>query len=187
MAYSKQVKQRAIELSKICSSAAQVLTALAREFDADQIPMDERTVRRWLKGQDVSYLKNMEEHDAMMTDIANILLEQDLSQVHTILNRPDMPNCTYLVVGHNLPPGTEITHRQLLGRIEGNLTHACHSYSTWHVLKCFFAHFESEWPESKEDLWGFMETNTSAYVDALRIMSERKTFKGTCPVFKDWI
>lgn len=184
MGYPKKVKQRAIELSAVCGSAANVLKALTKEFPPDQVPFDERTIRRWFQGRNIRYLKNIDEHFAQLTDIANLLLEDDVGKVLIVPGIVDDPEGTYTVVS-DISGITELTYSQLIRRIEGNIDYVCQRYSTWHMWDCFAAHLTAEYPES-EDFYEFLYTRTSELINALRTLAERKTFKGTCPVCEDW-
>lgn len=180
MSYSKQVKQRAIELSKICSSAANVLKALEKEFPTDQIPTDERTIRRWFQKENICYLTNVPEHFAQLADIVNLILANDVGKILIVTGEADTPERIYDIVSED-SGFTEITHRKLTGRIECNIDYVCQHYSTWHMWDCFAAHLEAEYPESR-DFYKFISTHTSILINALRTMAERKAFKGTCPV-----
>lgn len=182
--YPEVVKRRAKELAPICRSASNIIDALLKEFDNDEVPMNERTIRRWLKEQNLRYLKNIEEHFAQLTDIANLLLEDDVGKVLTVATEIDTPERIYQVVSEN-SGFAELTHSQLVGRIEGNIDYVCQHYSTWHMWDCFAVHLEDEYPESK-DFYRYLNTQTSTLINALRKMAERKTFKGTCPVCEDY-
>ncbi|MFC1911710.1 hypothetical protein ACFLXG_00930 [Chloroflexota bacterium] len=182
--YSPAVKKRAREIAPMCRSATNVLEALSREFSADQIPIDERTIRRWFKEQKVRYQKGIREHHSQMTDIARLLLDHDVGKVITMEGESDEANYVYGVV-NDTDGYTEISNSQLVGRIEGNIDCVVMLYSHWHMWDCFAAHLEAEYPESK-DFYGFLNTKTSTLINALKVMVERKTFKGTCPVCKEW-
>ena len=182
--YPEVVKRRAKELAPMCRSASNIIDALLKEFANDEVPMNERTIRRWLKEQNLRYLKNIEEHFAQLTDIANLLLEDDVDKVLTIAAEADTSERRYQIVSED-SGFTELTHSQLVGRIEGNIDYVCQHYGTWHMWDCFAAHLEAEYPESK-DFYKYLNTQTGTLINALRTMAERKTFKGTCPVCKDW-
>jgi len=182
--YPEVVKKRAKELAPMCRSASNIIDALLQEFDNDEVPMNERTIRRWLKEQNLRYLKNIEEHFAQLTDIANLLLDGDIGKVLTIAAEVDSPERIYQVVKEDSGL-TERTHSQLVGTIEGNIDYVCQCYSTWHMWDCFAAHLEAEYPESK-DFHKYLNTQTSTLMNALRTLAARKTFKGTCPVCEEW-
>ncbi|MFC1932437.1 hypothetical protein ACFLXU_02240 [Chloroflexota bacterium] len=120
-----------------------------------------------------------------MTDIAKLLLEDDVGKVLTVAREADTPERVYDVVSDSSDI-IEFTHNQLVGKIEGNIDYVVGRYSIWHMMDCFAAHLEAEYPES-EDFYTFLYTQTSTLINALRSMTERKTFKGTCRVCKDWL
>lgn len=183
--YPEVVKGRAKELAPMCRSASNIIDALLKEFAFDEVPMSERTIRRWFKEQNLRYLKNIEEHFTQLTDIASLLLEDDVGKVLTIATEADTPERIYQIVSGD-SGFTELTHSQLVGTIEGNIDYyVCQRYSTWHMWDCFAAHLAAEYPDSK-DFNDFLNKQTSALINALRTMAARKTFKGTCPVCKDW-
>ncbi len=182
--YSAAVKRRAIQLARSCKSAANVIDALLKEFKHDEVPTNERTIRRWLKEKNIHYLRNINDHFAQLNKIANMLLDGGVDEVIVILSEADGPDRKY-----TLPITTcgilELNHNELVGQIEGNIDNVCRHYSTWHMWDCFAAHLEAEYPESK-DFYNFLYTQTSTLINVLRTMAERKTFKGTCPICKYW-
>jgi len=183
MAHSEEIKKRAIELAPKCGSAAQVLEALGKEFPDDDLPVDEQTIHQWVEDQNVSYIKNIEEHWTQLKDMANLLLQNDVGRVLLTLRKSDNPERIYDVVSDD-PDITELTHAQLTGRIEANIEYVCRHYSTWHMWECFAAHLEAEYPDSK-DFNRYLYTQTSFLINALIMTAARKTFKSTCPVCKN--
>ncbi|MDD5510305.1 MAG: hypothetical protein PHI12_05815 [Dehalococcoidales bacterium] len=181
--YPAAVRKRAIEIAPTCRSAANVIDALSDEYGADQVPMDERTIRRWLQNQNVRYLRNLDEHFAQMTDIANILLEEDVGKV-IVRGDSEQSDSTY---GINSPDlgYYELTRNQLTGRIEGNIDYVCGKYSTWHMFDCFAEHLMAEFPP-EQDYYDLLNKYPGKLINTLRMLAERKTFKGTCPVCKEW-
>lgn len=191
MQYSEVYKQRAVQLYAE-STTEEVFRQLAKEFEKKPHP-NERTLRRWNKRRKAEKNKHelesaesqsLREHFTQLVDIANLLLEEGVGKVLTIAGESDTPERIYQVVSEDLGL-TELTHNQLIGRIEGNIDYVCQHYSTWHMWDCFAAHMEAEYPESK-DFYKYLNTQTSTLINVLRTMAERKTFKGTCPVCEDY-
>ncbi|MFC1872487.1 hypothetical protein ACFLYV_02060 [Chloroflexota bacterium] len=182
--YPTAVKKRAKELASMCRSASNVLEALSEEFPADHIPIDERTIRRWLREQKVQYQKSIGEHYSQLTEIARLILDNDVGKVITMEGGSEEANYVYGVINDS-DGYSEISNSQLVGRIEGNIDCVCIQYSHWHMWDCFAVHLEEEYPESK-DFYGFLNTKTSTFINALKVMIEKKTFEGNCPVCKDW-
>lgn len=190
MQYSEVYKQRAVQLYAEFT-AEEVFRQLAKEFAKKPHP-NERTLRRWNKrrraekdkyGLEYAESQSLREHFTQLTDIANTILGDDVGKVLIIADGADTPQRIYQVVSEE-SGFTEMTHIQLVGTIEGNIDYVCQHYSTWHMWDCFAAHLEAEYPESK-DFYKYLNTHTSALIDALRTMAARKTLKGTCPVCKD--
>ena len=190
MQYSEVYKQRAVQLYAE-STAKGVFQQLIKDFPKKPHP-NERTLRRWSKqreaGKDkygLEYLESqsLKEHFTQLTNIANTILEDDVGRVLTIADEADTSERIYQIVSED-SGFTELTHDQLVGRIEGNIDYVCQHYSPWHMWDCFAAHLEAEYPESK-DFHRFLYTQTSTLINALRTIAERKTFKGTCPVCED--
>jgi hypothetical protein len=74
-------------------------------------------------------------------------------------------------------------------RLDDNLQSTFDKYKDWFVKFCFVPHLEAELPgEIKaEGLWdGVIYEKPYELIHTLRILTARKTFKGTCAVCKDW-
>lgn len=193
MSYPDKARQRAIQLREEGYSAGAILKVLQQEFPVMDVPC-ERTIRRWYKEEEsqsgnketaTTIVKLKEEHFGQLTDIVNLLLEDDVGKVLTIPGEIDTPETTYTIVS-DVSGLIEITHSELIGRIEGNIDCVCQRYSTWHMWDCFATHLKAEYPES-EDFYEFLYTRTSELINALRTLAQRKTFKGTCDVCKEWV
>ncbi|MFC1912598.1 hypothetical protein ACFLX7_00125 [Chloroflexota bacterium] len=196
MAIPDKIKQRAIELSNEGRSAGKVLEALGREFK-DEILPDERTIRRWRKAQPAIPVKkeqetlpssvheNWKEHFAKLADVAISLLANDLE---TVLERQIENQVDYTVTGEGGLYYT-IDRDDLSKQLEDNLISTFDKYQDWFIKTCFNPHLEAELPEEvrAEGLWdGVIYEKPYELIDTLRILIARKTFKGTCPVCKDW-
>ena len=191
MQYSEVYKQRTVQLYTEFT-AEEVFRQLREDFPKKPHP-NERTLRRWNKRRkaekdkhELEYAESqsVREHFTQLVDIANLLLEEDVSKVLTIAGESDTPERIYQIVSED-SGFIELTHSQLVGIIEGNIDYVCQHYSTWHMWNCFAAHLEAEYPESK-DFCKYLNTQTSTLINALRTMAERKTFKGTCPACEDY-
>ena len=86
----------------------------------------------------------------------------------------------YLVGEYN--SAQEVTTEQLCSILTRNYEQAYDQYGLYDV-ECFETHlrFEVTDFESKE-----LSTYTYELVETLMLLAKRKTFKGTCPVCKDW-
>ncbi|MFC2070149.1 hypothetical protein ACFLTB_03115 [Chloroflexota bacterium] len=182
--YPETVKRRAGEIAPLCRSVTNVLDALSKEFPSAQVPIDKRTISRWLKERNAHYTTNIEVHFAQLTKIATLLLENDVGKVIII---PDGSYSSERI--YPVPSSTcgiiDLTQSELIKQIERNIDYVCQRYSVWYMWDCFSAHFEAEHPESA-DFHSYMHTQTGEFINAIRAMSERATFQGFCPVCKGW-
>ena len=79
-----------------------------------------------------------------------------------------------------------MTRHQLCGSLVANFDIACRKFSPFDV-DCLISHIEAEYPEIESDnLSTIMRDNPFELIEILGILARRKTFKGTCPVCKDW-
>jgi ribulose bisphosphate carboxylase small subunit len=187
MAYPDTVTQRAIELYEQGHSAGAIVKALQLEFPSIDVP-DERTVRRWYKDQrtdtvDISKsqainTKHKEEHFNQLAEIVRVLLSQGVDMISDTEFADQ-----YEIVEEDYTTKTS-THHQLIGTLEGNLDLACQKFSPWEVFECLMAHIKTEHP-ALEDLYGYVNEHPLEYINIMRTLAQRKTFKGTCPVCKD--
>lgn len=200
MTYSKYLVQRAIELSD-GRSAGEILKTLSAEFDIYDLP-DERTIRRWCKNKPKSNIEqehnlmykyiyeNRKEHFEQLALVAKTLLDNDLSSVSKILDiNHNLEQGIYILTKENRIGNYDyLTQKQLSEIIMDNITLAEHKYETWFFYKCFLTHLTSEDVKDLKGKGFFDVVKEQPYrlIEVLRIIAARKTFKGTCPVCKDW-
>jgi len=195
MTYPENLKQRAVQLSSGLS-AGEVIKVLNREFKDADVP-DERTIRRWCKNHTPlsseqkprmpGLHENWKEHNARLAGVAEILLSNDLIRVskHTFATGE---------VEYQLFDEDEVnlqdsfTEDDLSALFEDNYPLAYKEYTEWFVNKCFAIHLEAEWPEEFTGKGFYIVADEQPYflLETLRLLAERKTFKGTCPVCEDW-
>ena len=192
MLFSKEYKKRAVELSQECT-AKEVSRKLSEEFP-DKQPPDERTIRRWRREQreeqkekDLNHvdLKSKEEHRELLVDIVNLLLENEVGKVFGIPSEGNTPEKDDYTIISDKSDFEKIPRGYLVERIENNIDYTCKTYSAWDFWECFFPHLMAE-ALGRQDFREFYENHTIEFIDTLRVLSQRKTFKGSCPVCKDW-
>lgn len=188
MAHPDKIKQRAIELSNEGRSAGNVLEVLKREFK-DEIPPDERTIRRWCKEEQPiirpSAPENWVEHNAKLVAVADRLLANDLKRVAKWVN--DKGDVEYHLFDESEEHLIQrLTDDDLAGQFEQNIHLAYKDYTDWFFKTCFLPHLYAEWPEElrEKGLYIIAEEQPCQLIETLRLLVERKTFKGTCPVCK---
>jgi hypothetical protein len=188
MAYPDAVTKRANELYEQGYSAGAIIKALQKEFPSIDVP-NERTVRRWRKAQknDIDdillnqpiYAKRVEEHFDHLAEIIRFLLAQDVDKISDteIADQYEIIEEDYTTKA--------FTHHQLIGTLEGNIDLACQKYSPWEVFLCLLPHISAEYSDFK-DIYGYIKNKPLEYINILRTLAQRKTFRGTCPVCKEW-
>ncbi|MFC2034031.1 hypothetical protein ACFLTT_01315 [Chloroflexota bacterium] len=186
MAYPDYLVQRAIELSS-GRSAGEVLKVLTKEFPEDDMP-DARTIRRWRKTS-VNHSVTNKEHLEQLIDIVNILLADDLDSTMykgDVIVSDEKKEAQYIITDRN---GTEeLSKDDISAELEYNTESACRKYSDWFFYSCFLIHIVNDSPEEykAKNYWEFLREQPYKLIETLRLLAERKTFKGTCPVCKEW-
>ena len=80
-----------------------------------------------------------------------------------------------------------ITRKQLSDMMERNVELYYEQPNDTYDLDYFLHHLIAEYPEvESKGFNNFVKENPYELVDILRLLARRKTFKGTCPVCKDW-
>ncbi|MFC2003441.1 hypothetical protein ACFLV4_05815 [Chloroflexota bacterium] len=140
-------------------------------------------LQKQLKAVDPIIIKKKEEHFNHLSEIADYLLIGDLVKLLPDQTVDIIPN-TYTIYNDE---EEEISRRELASRLEENIEDAIHHYGPPDFLDNFFPHLKAECPEIMPSEWDKVVRDNPYFVmDTIRILSQRKTFKGTCPVCKDW-
>jgi len=206
MAFTDAVKNRAIDLCNNGNSAAKALEALEKEFPSGTELPDERTIRRWHKEKPLISIKkeqerirsyvpeNWREHFEKLAGVATLLLANDLDRVQESsrgTNASNEPTDHYkekYIVFRSVDDFYRMTDDDLSYQLEQNLESVLDEYKQWFYAQCFLPHLESELPEKMQgkDYSKLINEQPFQLIEILRILSARKTFKGTCPVCRDW-
>ncbi|MBA7633200.1 hypothetical protein ES703_40762 [subsurface metagenome] len=81
-----------------------------------------------------------------------------------------------------------ITHNQLIGRLEANIDAAIQKHGHWLVWESFANHLKAESTKIEStDLYQFANDNPLELIALARLLYQRQTFKGTCPVCEGWL
>lgn len=196
MAYPEYLVQRVIELGP-GRSAGRILKVLEKEFPKEYLP-DERTIRRWLKDKPAAFVSNEQktpssvlgnwgEHNAKLAGVADRLLANDLKRVMKWVEPPG--DIEYHLFDESESYLQEqLTEDELSGQFEQNIELAYQDYTEWFFKECFLPHLHAEWSEELKDKGFYIVMYEQPYllIETLRLLAERKTFKGTCPVCEDW-
>ena len=198
MAHPEQIKKRAMELGDERGSPGNVLKALIREFPNESYLPTERTIRRWLKNKPPPLVSNeqktppsvpgnWEEHYAKLADVADKLLANDLKRVMKWVDTTG--DIEYLLWDES---ETYILERlkedDLSGQFEQNISLVYQEYMEWFFREYFLPHLYAEWAEElrSKGFYNVMYEQPYVLIETLRLLAERKTFTGSCPVCKDW-
>lgn len=131
----------------------------------------------------------MKDHHERLAEIANSLLDNGLDSVSSpgwTINRSSQVK--YLIPNKNAASTyDEITKEQLASHLNSNMATILKDRD-WFFRHCFMLHMKSELPEElkTELFFKVFEKQPYQLIEILRILAARKTFKGTCPVCKDW-
>lgn len=202
MAYPEHIVRRAIEL-KEGRSAGAVLRILEKEFPEEVASLNVRTILTWVRTKSELLVEpsvhiekereiihtivpgNWKEHNEQLADVAKSLLANDLESV---LEKQTETQADYTVADQEGFFYT-LDKEELSNRLDDNLQSTFDKYKDWFVKYCFIPHLEAELPEEIKagGLWdGVINEKPYELIHTLRLLAARKTFKGTCPVCKDW-
>ena len=191
MSCPPEIKKEAIALHIQGKSAKEIVNALQPECP-EGIVLDERTVRSWIAWYalledvitaqvknrvDPVIIEQRKRHYYKLAEIANSFLAGGLTKIPY-----DATDEDYI---YDLDTGESLIHNELITRLTDNVFHACDRYDRYRVMDWLAAHLESGYLSGK-DLFVFIETKPIEFITIVRTLAESKTFKGTCPVCKDW-
>ena len=151
------------------------ITRRRREFNAAKKVLQVQLQ----KEIDPIIVQNKKEHFEHLAEIAILLLDGGLDKISNIQIAGQ-----YEILEERYTAKT-LTSDQLIAALEENLSHAYQKYVDWQVDGQLFAHIEAEYPDLK-NVWTYIDEHPFEYIEILRTLAQRKTFKGTCPVCKDY-
>jgi hypothetical protein len=204
MAYPDHIIRRALELKRGRSAGA-VLRQLEREFPGQVASLNVRTILRWERtksvpladtqapaGKEEGYIPGdfqamWEEHNAKLAAVANALLANGLKRI--VKGESLAGDVEYLLFDESQTHVLErLTDDDLSGCLEANLHTVYRDYTDWFYQNCFCPHLFAEWSEDVQTRMSgaLLYDHPYELIEALRLLAERKTFKGTCPVCRDW-
>jgi len=135
-------------------------------------------------------VKRREEHFRELAAIIDDLLANDLGSVsHGWSTNRVAGQDTHILTRKNTAGDYyDLTNEQLSTRLKENYVMAEHKYERWFIHDCLIPHLKSELPEELKSkaFLDIAKEHPYELIQALRILAARKTFKGTCPVCKDW-
>ena len=204
MAYPEHIIRRALELKR-GRSAGSVLRQLEKEFPGEVASLNVRTILRWEKTKSValveppapagkeqrhiasSFHEIWKEHNAKLAGVADRLLANDLKKIMKwVMPTGDIEYQLFDESETHLQE--RLTEDELSGQFEQNINLAYQEYTEWFFKECFLPHLYAEWSEELKNKGFYIVAEEQPYqlIETLRLLAERKTFKGTCPVCTDW-
>ena len=166
-------------------------TELARLKCEDEVASEDSLVQQPIqKGFDPIITRRRDEHFKQLADIAKSLLDNDLESVRHgwSTNRVTGQVMYILTRGNKVGDYYDLTKEQLSCRLKENIVLTEHKYTRPFFHSRFLPHLTSELPEElkTEGFYDIVNGQPYQLIETLRLLAERKTFKGTCPVCKDW-
>ena len=198
MSYPEHIKRRALEL-KAGRSFGDVLRKLQEEFPDETDSLTTRTISRWAEkrlNETIQHPAKQEttniplilndswkEHNAKLLAVASTFLGEDFKNVMKSV----ADGKTEYIVFDGF--ASRFDDDDLIIELEQNYEKVIQEYGEWFYNTCFIPHFYAELPKEyfeEKHLFRIVEEQPYLIMDTLRLVLERKTFKGTCPVCKDW-
>ena len=138
----------------------------------------EEALEKYLKKQvDPLITEQRKQHNIELAEIASSFLEGDLTQIAYDATDEDEK--------YDLDTGESLTRKELIARLSNNVFQACDKYERYRVMDWLAAHLESEYLSGK-DLFAFIEARPVEFINIIRTLAARKTFKGTCQLCNEW-
>ncbi|MBI4283123.1 MAG: hypothetical protein HY663_01475 [Chloroflexi bacterium] len=135
-------------------------------------------------------VEQRKQHFTRLADIADSLLSGRLKDIQEGVDPQDKDESRpmYAVfTEYNVDMLEEYSLTELVDRLGSNLDSACYKFGKWDVMDCFQPHLKAESSEvESKGIKNTISENPLELIGTLRILSSRKTFKGTCPVCKGW-
>ena len=130
--------------------------------------------------------KRREEHFERLAKVADALLDNNLHKV--------VPNIEggvgepqYLIEVDWISSGYPLEKSQLTTILHENIGKVYNLFEPMYFHKNFLPHLMAEIPMINiKGIWDFIEEQPYELIENLKILVERRTFKGTCPICEDW-
>lgn len=127
-----------------------------------------------LKAVDPLVVKRREEHFNNLADILRFMIPEKTTVIEAV--DPD-----YIVTGAD-GKQTKYTHEQLTISVGAFLKEAAKKYGDKDVNEYLLPHLEAEIAETEgKELNTFIKENPLKFYDTLRLLADKRIFKGKCP------
>ncbi len=126
------------------------------------------------------------EHFTQLTEIAQALIAGNLDNVAPICPEEGSDRVEYVIMGGTEPSQT-IGLGGMRAKLDENLDRACGTFSFFTVMDYFVPHLKAEQLGfASEGISREIQERPYELIEILRVLANRRTFKGTCPVCEDW-
>jgi len=137
--------------------------------------------------------KQVEEHQTQLSEISNMLLQNDLKTVEEVsstgiygLRKNGMFRYRYQIKdAYNRT--MQLSRYQLFNMFRKNVETACQKYTQFVFYECYIPHLKSEIPEIEEEgFWPQVERQPYEVISAIRELSKLGRLGGVCPLCHDF-
>jgi hypothetical protein len=161
--------------------------ARRRELQAAQAVLEESVKRR----VDPITIKARQDHFEYLTTISETLLSGGLHDLNEIYDPEDKNSSKPLYAVIRRVPDYEPVESwsldELRGKLRENINLSYDKFGESQVSQYFLPHLQSENPElSSKSLFTIVQKNPFGLIETLKVLVQRKTFSGTCPICEDW-
>jgi hypothetical protein len=191
MAYSKERKSRALELWEQHRAMKHVKMLYEREYPGEPVP-DERTIRRWRDAlptpmisreelKNPILLAGLEQHMRDLTQVAKMLLANNLDGLEAFELYGE--KCYGWIRGKD--KYELISEESVTDILWDNLAKATEHFKPSPMPEMFMHHFSYETPPQAR-MMDMLKKEPLELIQILRLLVQRRTFKGTCDICKGW-
>ena len=159
------------------------LKARRKELEAASEVLQEHVRRR----VDPVIARRREQHFSHLADIARVFLDDGLDTVDCHTRATDSSTVTEYYIGDSRSSIVQVTKELLSYMLDANEEKVCLTHGERDIHVNFLPHLKAEYTDIEDR--GFNRvTAESPYelIEILRVLAERGTFQGTCPVCRDW-
>lgn len=161
----------------------QSITRRRKEYSAAKRVLEEQ-LRREI---DPVITPRRVEHFNQLVDIAETLIMDSLNTVTT--TREDVTNPEYVGYEDGVyeSPEYPVSREQLVTALDQHIEIVYTKYTAVKFSQQFIPHLIAEIPDiATNGLGSYITEHPYELIDTLRILVDRKTFKGKCPVCEEW-
>jgi hypothetical protein len=137
--------------------------------------------------------EQLSSHYLHLAEIAHALLENNIEFLTPVVTSNEsgkgieFKGMCFSNGQHSEKVGTLLTYGEVSARLMKNLKAAYNKFGFLDIDENFLPHLKAELPLVKaNDIETIIQQKPARLVVVLRLLSQRKTFKGKCPICNDW-